>query len=229
MKQIIIAVDGYSSCGKSTLARQLAERLGYKYIDTGAMYRAVTLYFLENDVNPESTKEVITALKEININFRINPINGKQETYLNDGNVEKEIRNLAVSNLVSPVSTLAEVRNMLVKQQQLMAEDRGVVMDGRDIGSVVFPDAELKLFMTAEPKIRAQRRFEELMSQGDNVSFDEVYQNVLQRDLIDTTRKVAPLVKSPDAIEIDNSYLSREEQFEMAYGLVLQHLNQKLA
>jgi cytidylate kinase len=143
--------------------------------------------------------------------------------------VEKEIRSLAVSNLVSPVSAIPEVRDLLVKQQQLMAEERGVVMDGRDIGSVVFPDAELKLFMTAEPKIRAQRRFEELMSQGDNVSFDEVYQNVLQRDLIDTTRKVAPLVKSQDAIEIDNSYISREEQFEKAYKLVLQHLNQKMA
>jgi CMP/dCMP kinase len=221
MKKIIIAIDGYSSCGKSTLARELAARLAYKYIDTGAMYRAVTLFFIENNVDPENTNEVIAALRNIHMDFRLNPRSGQQETYLNDGNVEKEIRSIGVSHLVSPISAIPQIREALVMQQQKMGVDKGIVMDGRDIGTVVFPQAELKLFMTASPRIRAQRRFEELMAKGEDVSFAEVYQNVLTRDLIDTTRKASPLVKAEDAIEIDNSHISREEQFNIALGHAL--------
>lgn len=226
MKKIIIAVDGYSSCGKSTLARELANKLGYTYIDTGAMYRAVSLYLIENEINAENKEDVLNALRDIHIEFRINPANGLQETYLNDGNVEKEIRTLAVSKVVSPLSAIPEIREAMVKQQQDLGKHRGVVLDGRDIGTIVFPDAELKLFMTASPRIRAQRRFHELMAKGENVSFDEVYQNVLQRDLIDTTRKVAPLIQAPDAVVIDNSDMSREEQFNLAYNLAVKQLNQ---
>ena len=224
MHKITIAIDGYSSCGKSTLAKQLAKELGYTYIDSGAMYRAATLYILENDINPESVLDVVDALRHIKIEFRINPVNGLQETYLNEGNVEREIRSMQVSNLVSPMSSIAEVRSAMVAQQQQLGKTKGVVMDGRDIGTVVFPDAELKLFMTADPRIRAQRRFEELMAKGDGSSFEEVYQNVLSRDLIDTTRKVGPLVKAADAIEVDNSHISREEQFTIA----LQHAQRVL-
>jgi cytidylate kinase len=226
VKKIIIAVDGYSSCGKSTLARELANKLGYTYIDTGAMYRAVSLYLLENHINADKKDDVLNALRDIYIEFRINPANGKQETYLNEGNVEKEIRTLAVSKVVSPLSAIPEIRDAMVKQQQELGKGRGVVLDGRDIGTVVFPNAELKLFMTASPRIRAQRRYQELVAKGEDVSFDEVYQNVLQRDLIDTTRKVAPLIQAQDAVVIDNSDMSRDEQFEFAYNLAVKQLNQ---
>lgn len=226
MKRITIAIDGYSSCGKSTLAKHLALELGYTYIDSGAMYRAATLYMLENDISPDNILAVVDALRHIKIEFRINPVNGLQETYLNEGNVEREIRTMQISNLVSPMSSIAEVRQAMVAQQQYLGKDKGVVMDGRDIGTVVFPDAELKLFMTAEPRIRAQRRFEELMAKGDGSSFEEVYQNVLSRDLIDTTRKVGPLVKAANAIEIDNSHITREEQFNLALHYALQTIHQ---
>ena len=208
------------------MARELANKLGYTYIDTGAMYRAVSLYLLENHINADKKDDVLNALRDIYIEFRINPANGKQETYLNEGNVEKEIRTLAVSKVVSPLSAIPEIRDAMVKQQQELGKGRGVVLDGRDIGTVVFPNAELKLFMTASPRIRAQRRYQELVAKGEDVSFDEVYQNVLQRDLIDTTRKVAPLIQAQDAVVIDNSDMSRDEQFEFAYNLAVKQLNQ---
>lgn len=222
-KKITIAIDGYSSTGKSTLAKQLATHLGYVYVDTGAMYRAVTYFAMQNgyiDTDHFDQETLLQSLSFINLQFQFNPALGFAEMYLNGTNVETEIRTLDVSNFVSQIAEVSEVRSKLVEQQQQMGKGKGIVMDGRDIGTVVFPDAELKIFMTASPHTRAQRRFDELQEKGQTVSFDEVLQNVERRDYIDTHRHDSPLVQADDAIEIDNSHLSREEQFAKVLELV---------
>ncbi len=223
MKKITIAIDGFSSTGKSTLAKQLAKKLGYAYVDTGAMYRAVTLFAMQNGCISSDffdKQTLINSLPFINLQFNYNPDLGFAEMYLNEVNVETEIRTIEVSNFVSKVAEVSEVRAKLVQQQQKMGKRKGIVMDGRDIGTVVFPEAELKIFMTASPETRAQRRFDELQAKGQDVSFEEVYKNVQERDYIDTHRDDSPLVKAADAIEIDNSNLSREEQFDAVLDLV---------
>lgn len=216
-KRIVIAIDGHSSCGKSTVAKELARKLGYIYIDSGAMYRVVTLYALRNGLIKNQIPDVeklVAGLENIRITFKWDEETGRNTTFLNDENVEEEIRQLAVSENVSPISTIAGVRTEMVKQQRENGKNKGIVMDGRDIGTVVFPDAELKIFMTASPEIRAQRRFDELKSKGLIVDFDEILKNVKERDLIDSTREVSPLRKAEDALVLDNSYLTREEQLE---------------
>ena len=224
MSKIIIAIDGFSSTGKSTLAKQLAKELHYVYVDTGAMYRAITLYtmrkgYISNDsFNSDS---LITDLKNIKLHFVFNDAEGFAEMYLNGENVEKEIRTLDVSQNVSQVSTISEVRKKLVEQQQEMGKERGIVMDGRDIGTVVFPDAEVKLFMTASADKRAKRRYKELLDRGDeDVSYERVLKNVESRDYIDSTRLDSPLTKADDAVEIDNSDMGLEEQFERVLSLI---------
>jgi cytidylate kinase len=222
LKKITIAIDGYSSTGKSTLAKQLAKHLGYIYVDTGAMYRAVTLFAMQNGyISSEffDKESLINSLPSIKLQFKFNAELGFAEMYLNNINVEKEIRTIEVSNFVSKVAEVSEVRSKLVEQQQEMGKDKAIVMDGRDIGTVVFPEAELKIFMTASPETRAQRRFDELQSKGDEVTYEAVLANVQERDYIDTHREDSPLVIADDAIEIDNSYLSREEQFQVVLEL----------
>lgn len=215
MKKIIVAIDGFSSCGKSTMAKELAKSVGYAYVDSGAMYRAVTLYcqrkgwIVNGVVNQEELKK---AIDSILIEFSYNPDKNRNETFLNKENVEDEIRTLQVSEEVSIVSSIGFVRSAMVKQQQAYAKERGVVMDGRDIGTVVFPDAELKIFLVASAEIRAQRRYDELIAKGEKVSFDEILENVKQRDFLDQTRKESPLRKAEDAIELDNGNLTLEEQ-----------------
>ncbi|MFV8364114.1 (d)CMP kinase [Flavobacterium sp. ZT3P35] len=223
MKNITIAIDGFSSTGKSTLAKQLANQLGYIYVDTGAMYRAVTFFAMQNgyittDFFDKET--LINSLSSIKLHFKFNPDMGFAEMYLNEVSVETEIRTIEVSSFVSKVAEVSEVRAKLVEQQKEMGKDKGIVMDGRDIGTVVFPDAELKIFMTASASTRAQRRYDELVAKGDAVTYDEVLKNVEERDYIDTNREDSPLVMAADAIEIDNSYLSREEQFVQVLELV---------
>jgi len=217
VKKIIIAIDGHSSCGKSTMAKSIAQELGYIYIDSGAMYRVVTLYALRkgliNNGVPDAEK-LIAELKDIKITFKWDEISGKNTTFLNDENVEEEIRRLEVSENVSPISTIAEVRHEMVKQQRENSKNKGIVMDGRDIGTVVFPDAELKIFMTASPEIRAQRRFLELKEKGQEVDFESILQNVEGRDEIDSNREVSPLKRAEDALILDNSCLSREDQLK---------------
>ncbi|WP_299101734.1 (d)CMP kinase [uncultured Winogradskyella sp.] len=215
MKKIVIAIDGFSSTGKSTIAKQLAKQLNYIYVDTGAMYRAVTYFALENECIGDSffkEDDLINKLSEITITFKFNEKAGFAEVYLNGKNIESDIRTLKVSKYVSPVATLSEVRRKLVEQQQLMGKDKGIVMDGRDIGTVVFPDAELKIFMTASAETRAKRRYKELLDRGHNLSYEDVLENVTTRDHIDSTREDSPLVKANDAIEIDNSNLTIESQ-----------------
>lgn len=227
--QINIAIDGYSSCGKSTLAKELAKELNYIYVDTGAMYRAVTLYalntnlFNENQLDEAALKQ---RLNDISITFK-NNANNKPEVHLNGENVEGKIREMHVSNKVSTVAAIKEIRKLLVAQQQKMGEKKGVVMDGRDIGTVVFPDAELKIFMTASHEVRTRRRYEELTSQGKNVTLEEVSENLKQRDHIDTTRKEDPLKQADDAVVLDNSNLTREEQLDKALELANERLNRK--
>ena len=228
--KITIAIDGYSSTGKSTIAKELAKRLQYLYVDTGAMYRAVTLYAMHNDFFNEDNflvDKLLSKLNNIHLEFKYNPKLGFSEMYLNGINVEKEIRSLDVSKLVSNVATISEVRKKLVNQQKKMGKDKGVVMDGRDIGTVVFPKAELKLFMTASPEKRAQRRYKELLERGDNVTYEEILKNVQHRDFIDSTRKDSPLMKALDAIEFDNSNMGLEEQFERVYNLAKQAIEEK--
>jgi cytidylate kinase len=225
LKNITIAIDGFSSTGKSTIAKELATKLKYVYVDSGAMYRAVTLYAMQQNLISEEyffRERLIDALDNINLAFKFNPDLGFGEIYLNDVNVETEIRNMKVSRLVSKVAEIPEVRKKLVEQQQQMGINKSVVMDGRDIGTVVFPDAELKIFMTASAEKRAKRRFDEFLERGEQVTFDETLKNVEYRDHIDTTRKDSPLVKAQDAIEIDNSTLTRIEQFEKVYKLALE-------
>jgi cytidylate kinase len=222
MKSIVIAIDGFSSTGKSTVAKQLAKQLNYIYVDTGAMYRAVTFFALENKLIGKGffkSEELINRLEDINITFKFNKELGFAEVYLNKKNIEADIRTLKVSRFVSPVATLSEVRRKLVEQQQLMGKDKGIVMDGRDIGTVVFPEAELKIFMTASAETRAKRRFKELLEKGHNLSYDDVLENVTTRDHIDSTREDSPLVKAKDAVEIDNSDLTIEEQLDTILDL----------
>ncbi|MBL4662713.1 MAG: (d)CMP kinase, partial [Flavobacteriaceae bacterium] len=207
MRTIIIAIDGFSSTGKSTVAKQLADYLDYLFVDTGAMYRAVTLFALRKGFLAENnidTKNIITALPEIELKF-IKNSEGKRDIFLNDENVEKAIRTLEISKFVSPVAAISEVRKKLVEQQRRIGEGQGIVMDGRDIGTVVFPNADLKIFMTASPEIRAQRRYDELLKRGDSISYEEVLENVTERDHIDSTRDDSPLRQADDAIVIDNS------------------------
>jgi len=224
-RKITIAIDGFSSTGKSTIAKQLAKQLGYIYVDTGAMYRAVTLYAMQNnliDKDHFAKAELIKQLNKISLKFIFNAEKGFAEMFLNGKNVEKKIRSLAVSKLVSKVATVSEIRKKLVEQQREMGKNKGVVMDGRDIGSVVFKDAEMKLFMTASPEKRASRRYKELLERGDDVNFDEILENVKYRDHIDSTRKDSPLVKAKDAIEFDNSNMGLKDQFERVYHLALE-------
>ncbi|MBN2806063.1 MAG: (d)CMP kinase [Prolixibacteraceae bacterium] len=213
--KIIIAVDGHSSCGKSTLSKQLARVLHYNYIDTGAMYRAVTLYALRKGLianNQVDEQALINELLNIHITFSFNEKEQKSDTILNGENVENEIRSLRVSGFVSPVATIKAVREAMVEQQQAMGIEKGIVMDGRDIGTVVFPQAELKIFMTASPEVRAKRRYDELLAKGETVAYQDILQNVEARDHLDSTREESPLRKAEDALVLDNSYLSREEQ-----------------
>lgn len=222
-KKITIAIDGFSSTGKSTLAKQLANHLGYVYVDTGAMYRAVTYFAMQNGYITSDffdKETLVNSLTSIKLHFDFNPKVGFGEMYLNDENVESQIRTIEVSNNVSRVAEVSEVRAKLVEQQQEMGKEKGIVMDGRDIGTVVFPDAELKIFMNATPETRAQRRFDELQEKGQQVTYDQVFKNVQERDYIDTHREDSPLVKASDAIEIDNSNLSREQQFQKVLDLV---------
>jgi len=226
-KKITIAIDGFSSTGKSTIAKQIAKELGYIYVDTGAMYRAVTLYAMDKNYISKASvdsKNLIADLSKINLSFHFNADLGFAEMYLNGNNVEKQIRTLAVSKLVSKVAKISEVRRKLVAEQQEMGKEKGIVMDGRDIGTVVFPDAELKLFMTASADKRADRRFTELSGFGEKVSYQEILQNVIERDSIDSTRKDSPLVKADDAIQIDNTEMTIEEQ----YSKILKLVNEKI-
>lgn len=220
MKKIIITIDGWSSCGKSTLAKQLAKELGYVYIDSGAMYRAVTLYFLRNHVDWTDIKQVTAALEHIFIDFRYNTHSLQTEIFLNDENVEYVIRDLVIAEKVSDVAAIKEVRTFAVAQQQKMGEKKGVVMDGRDIGTTVFPDAELKIFMTADITVRVERRFKEFYEKNPNVTIEEVKHNLEMRDYIDSHREVSPLRKAADAIEIDNTHITMEEQLKIALDLV---------
>ena len=218
MKRITIAIDGHSSCGKSTMAKDLAKRVGYIYVDTGAMYRSVTLYALLNNLFNEDgsikTAELEQQMDDIHISFRLNPETGRPDTYLNGECVERDIRTIEVSNHVSPIAALPFVRKALVAQQQQMGKDKGVVMDGRDIGTTVFPDAELKIFVTASARVRAQRRFDELKQKGMPADFDEILKNVEERDYIDSHREVSPLCKAEDALLLDNSDMTISEQNE---------------
>lgn len=217
MKKITIAIDGFSSCGKSTMAKDLAREIGYIYIDSGAMYRAVTLYSMENGIftgNQIDTEKLKNQITNIHISFRFNPETRRPDTYLNGVNVENRIRTMEVSSRVSPIATLDFVREAMVAQQQEMGKAKGIVMDGRDIGTTVFPDAELKVFVTASPEIRAQRRYDELKAKGEVASFDEILENVKQRDYIDQNREVSPLRKADDALLLDNSHMTISQQKE---------------
>jgi CMP/dCMP kinase len=219
MKKIIITIDGWSSCGKSTLAKQLAKELGYVYIDSGAMYRAITLYFLRNHIDWTDTSEVMNALKHVVIEFDFNEKSQQSEILLNAENVEYVIRDLVIAEKVSEVAAIKEVRTFAVAQQQKMGEKKGIVMDGRDIGTTVFPHAELKIFMTADIAVRVERRFRELYAKNPNISIEEVKANLEMRDYIDSNREVSPLRKAADAVEIDNTNISMEEQLAIALKL----------
>jgi len=221
MKKITIAIDGFSSCGKSTMAKDLAKEIGYIYVDTGAMYRSVTLYALRHNLfNADGSireEELKAQMKNINISFQLNKTTGRPDTFLNGENVEKDIRSMEVSSHVSPIATLAFVRAALVAQQQRMGAGKGIVMDGRDIGTVVFPDAELKIFVTASAEVRAQRRYDELKAKGMEANFNDILKNVEERDYIDSHRATSPLRKAPDAIELDNSNLTIAQQQQWLY------------
>ena len=216
MKKITIAIDGFSSCGKSTMAKDLARELGYVYVDTGAMYRCVTLYALRHGLfrtdGTINLPQLEAEIPNINISFKLNKETGRPDTYLNNENVESEIRTMEVSSHVSPIAAIPFVRAALVAQQQKMGEDKGIVMDGRDVGTVVFPNAELKIFVTASAEVRAQRRYDELKAKGMEADFEEILENVKERDYIDSHREVSPMRKADDAIELDNSHISIAEQ-----------------
>lgn len=221
MRKIIIAIDGFSACGKSTTAKQVATELNYAYIDTGAMYRAVTLYFLNNYVDITNPKAVSKNLRDVSIAFQLNPKTKLNETHLNGLNVETEIRDMRVSNKVSEVSALKDVRTVMVEQQQRMGKNRGVVMDGRDIGTVVFPEADLKVFMTADFHVRAERRQAELLEKGELVNLEQIQANLKKRDEIDTSREESPLRKAEGAVEIDTTHVTLEEQVEQIVQLAM--------
>ncbi len=230
MKKITIAIDGHSSCGKSTMAKDLAREVGYVYVDTGAMYRSVTLYALRHNLFNEDgsvkTTELEQQMSQINISFKFNAETGRPDTYLNNECVEKEIRSLEVSNHVSPIAAVPFVRTAMVAQQQQMGKDKGVVMDGRDIGTTVFPDAELKIFVTASAQVRAQRRYDELKAKGMPADFDDILKNVEERDYIDSHREVSPLRKADDAIELDNSNMTIPEQKQWLMDRFKEKVNQ---
>ncbi|WP_350289069.1 (d)CMP kinase [uncultured Croceitalea sp.] len=230
MRKITIAIDGYSSTGKSTIAKRLANALGYVFIDTGAMYRAVTYFALEKGLIANGKVDVdslISSLSKIQLKFVPNPSLGKSEMFLNGDNVERDIRTMNVSEHVSQVAIIGEVREKLVALQQQMGEEKGIVMDGRDIGTVVFPNAELKLFMTASPETRANRRYKELLDRGEEVTFEAVLKNVRERDYIDSHREISPLKKAEDAIEFDNSDMGLDEQFERVHNYTLRIIASK--
>lgn len=216
MKKIIVTIDGFSSCGKSTLAKQLAKELNYVFIDSGAMYRAITLYFLRNHVNLEHSEEVKEALENIELSFEFNERPGRSDMFLNGENVELLIRDMLVSENVSSVSAIKEVREFAVAQQQKMGEEKGIVMDGRDIGTTVFPKAELKIFMTADPAVRVERRFKELFEKNPGITIEEVQKNLEMRDYLDSNREISPLRQAEDAIVLNNSNLSMDEQLKIA-------------
>lgn len=218
--KIIVAIDGFSSCGKSTLAKQLAARIGYNYIDSGAMYRAITLYFLRNGVNYNNHDEVVAALADIHLSFVFNERSKSSDIHLNDEDVSLPIRDMIVAEKVSPVAAVKEVRKFAVAQQQKLGRKKGIVMDGRDIGSVVFPNAELKIFMVADPAVRVMRRFKEMYATNPNITIDEVRHNLELRDYIDSTREESPLRQAPDAILLDNSSMTREEQLDKVIGWI---------
>src|SRR5688572_5678666 len=226
-KKIIITIDGWSSCGKSTLAKQLAKKLGYVYVDSGAMYRAITLYFLRNHVDWTDTKEVVAALKEIHLDFHFSEKAQSSEIFLNDENVEYVIRDLVIAEKVSDVAAIREVRSFAVAQQQKMGNKKGIVMDGRDIGTVVFPKAELKIFMTADITVRVERRFNELYEKNPNITLEEVKANLEMRDYIDSNREISPLRKAPDALLLDNTTMSMKQQLEIALRWAKERLKQK--
>ncbi len=220
MKKIIITIDGWSACGKSTLAKALAKKLGYVYIDSGAMYRAITLYFLRNHVDWTEAKEVKQALKDVAIEFNFNKNTNQSEIYLNGENVEYVIRDLVVAEKVSDVAAIKEVRKFAVAQQQKLGEKKGIVMDGRDIGTTVFPAAEVKIFMEADETVRVERRFKELFEKNPNITIDEIKTNLEMRDYMDSHREVSPLRKADDAIELNNTQLTEKEQMDFAFQLV---------
>ncbi len=228
-KKIIITIDGWSSCGKSTLAKQLAKKLGYVYVDSGAMYRAITLYFLRNNIDLDSKKEIKEALENISLEFAFNPGSNSSEIYLNSENVEYLIRDMFIAEKVSDVAAIKEVREFAVAQQQKMGAKKGIVMDGRDIGTVVFPKAELKIFMTADNAIRVQRRFKELYEKNPNITIEEVKDNLELRDYIDSHREESPLRKAEDAFELDNTNLTEKEQFQMALDLVNERVHKLIS
>jgi cytidylate kinase len=223
-KKLIITIDGWSSCGKSTLAKQLARKLDYTYIDSGAMYRAITLYFLRNHIDWTDTKEVKQALKDISLQFIPNPITQQSEIYLNNENVEYVIRDLVIAEKVSDVSAIKAVRTFAVAEQKKMGENKGIVMDGRDIGTTVFPDAEVKIFMTADSAVRVERRYKELFDKNPNISIEEIQANLEMRDYIDSHREVSPLRQAEDAVELDNTNLSEKQQLDIALHLVKKKL-----
>ena len=225
MKKIVVAVDGFSSCGKSTLAKQLAHKLNYIFVDSGAMYRAVTLYFLRYHTDWNNIEQVKNALENISLNFKYNNTLGTSDMYLNDENVEQLIRDMLVSESVSEVAAVKEVREFAVAQQQQMGEKKGIVMDGRDIGTTVFPNAELKIFVTADVAIRVSRRFKELFEKNKNITIEEVQQNLEMRDYIDSHREFSPLRKADDAIVLNNSDLTREQQLAMALKCVKEKID----
>lgn len=226
MKNIIITIDGWSSCGKSTLAKQLAKALGYLYIDSGAMYRAITLYFLRNHINWLDTDQVNNALADITLIFKFNDKTQQYEIYLNKENVEYVIRDLVIAEKVSDIAAIKAVRTFAVAQQQKMGSQKGIVMDGRDIGTTVFPDAELKFFMTADIAVRVERRYMEMFEKNPNTSIDDVKANLEMRDYIDSNRQISPLRKAADAIELDNTSITIEEQLEIALQLAKDRINQ---
>lgn len=227
MRKIIVTIDGWSSCGKSTLAKQLAKELGYVYVDSGAMYRAITLYFLRNNIDIEEKEEVKEALKSISLEFVFNEKSNSSEIHLNEENVEYVIRDLIIAERVSDVAAIKEVREFAVAQQKKMGDKKGIVMDGRDIGTVVFPKAELKIFMTADNAVRVQRRFKELYEKNPNITIEEVKDNLEMRDYIDSHREISPLRKAKDAIELDNTHITEKEQYNKALAWAKERISAK--
>lgn len=227
MKKIIIAIDGWSSCGKSTMAKQMARELNYIYVDSGAMYRAITLYFLRNHIDYSNDKQVKKALAEIELDFRYNGSSNQAEMFLNDENVEYVIRDLVVAEKVSEIAAIPDVRGFAVAQQQKLGSKKGIIMDGRDIGTVVFPKAELKIFMTADNAVRIERRFKEMVIKNPNVTIEEVAENIQMRDYIDANRAASPLRKADDAITIDNTHLTQEQQLKKALELATTAMHSK--
>lgn len=227
--KIIIAIDGYSSCGKSTLAKELARKLVYNYIDSGAMYRAITLYFLRNNIDHTDAMQVLNAIANIHLTFEFDELAQRSDIHLNDENVEPFIRDMIVSEKVSEIAAIREVRSFAVAQQKRMGRKKGIVMDGRDIGTTVFPDAELKIFMTADPEIRVTRRFKEMYAENPHITMDEVRHNLELRDYIDSNREESPLRRADDALLLDNSNLSREEQLHLTLEWVKERTAAKIA